>query len=125
MINLEFTIGTVIRLLREQKGLEQKDFGVHKVSQSRIENGVIRNPKPQTLEKIAKSLSVSVDELHEYVDRLNSISKMEPVDSDRLCLHRMLDDLLNADRPWSDIKGSIEGLHTGLVQSRLNKPHIN
>ena len=74
MIDVKFTIGMVIRLLREQRGLNQKDFiKPHDVSMNRIEKGRIRNPERETLELIAGRLGVTVDEMFEYVEKLNNL----------------------------------------------------
>ena len=73
MIRVDFTVGRVVRLLREQLELSQEDLGMNKSSASKIELGK-RNPRPETLEIIAKRLNVSVQEIHEFVDRLNSVS---------------------------------------------------
>jgi len=113
MIKVEFTVGTVIRLLREQKKMGQKDFGIHKVSQSKIESGVIRNPKPETLRAIAERLGVTVEEIHDCVSILNGALKAaEPVDSEHRRLGKMLAELLDAggDRRIA-IKKNIESLH--------------
>jgi len=105
-------------LLREQKGLDQGDLGVHSISINRIEQGKTQNPKPETLNLIAGHLDTTADEIFDCVDRLNGALNTEPVDSGRLRLHRMLDGLLDAGEPWSAIKGNIEGMHKGLTASQ-------
>jgi len=118
MFRIRFAVGTIIRLIREQKGMNQESLGMKKTSASKIELGQ-RNPRPETLEKIAVRLGVTVDEIHEYADRLNSLSDMEPVDGNRRRLVGMLDDLLTAGGKWSGtIEMNIESLHKNLADSR-------
>ena len=110
MIKVDFTAGTVIRLMREQKGMGQESFGMDKASLSKIELGH-RVPRPETLEKIANQLGVTTGEIFEYVDRLNSLNT-EQVDGERLRLHRKLDDLLDAGGELSiATKVNIESLY--------------
>jgi DNA-binding Xre family transcriptional regulator len=58
------SIGGAIRRLRLQKGLRQSDFpGVTAKEIARIENGKVKKPHRQTLEKIAKRTGVAVEQL--------------------------------------------------------------
>ena len=79
MIRVDFTIGRVIRLLREQEGWTLESLGMSRASASKIELGQ-RNPRPVTLEKIAERLKVTVQEIHDLVDRLNSVTNGEKND---------------------------------------------
>jgi len=61
------TIGKNIKKYRNKKGLSQdklsKNAGVAYNTVIKIESGVIQSPTVETAQKIAKALSVSVDEL--------------------------------------------------------------
>jgi len=74
MSRIEFTLGTVIRLMREQRGLGQTDLGIHKMMISKIERGETTKPAKKTMDRIAKSLGVTVEEIYAEVDRLNGLS---------------------------------------------------
>lgn len=101
MLTLRFTIGNVIRLLREQKGLDQGDLGIHAVTASKIEQGVRKNPKPETLQTIAQHLGTTVAAIYAEVERLNGAA--DSGDSSHSCdecsdvkpKHAAYHDLLN------------------------------
>lgn len=61
------TLGACLRRIRIQKNLLQSDFpNVSGKDIRRIELGETKNPHKSTLEKIAKTLGISVDEIYEY-----------------------------------------------------------
>ena len=63
----ENNIGENIKKLRTKLGLSQEDFaqksGVKYTTLTKIESGVIKTPSVLMVEKIAKALSVSIEEL--------------------------------------------------------------
>lgn len=61
------TLGACLRRLRVQKNLLQSDFpSISDKEIRRIELGEIKSPHKTTLEKIANTLGVNVDEIYEY-----------------------------------------------------------
>jgi len=57
----------MLRTLRKQRNMSQKELSekskVHRVAICRIESGVIKAPRADTLQKIASALNCSIDEL--------------------------------------------------------------
>ena len=61
------TLGACLRRLRIQKNFLQSDFpSISDKEIRRIELGEIKTPHKSTLDKIAKTLGISVDEIYEY-----------------------------------------------------------
>ena len=73
MVKLRFTFGTVVKHMREQQGLSQRDLGVNITTVSQMELGN-RNPKPESMKKIAQSLGTTVEAINAEVDRLNGLA---------------------------------------------------
>ena len=63
-------LGATIALLRQKSGLSLRDFsskaGLNFSALSRLENGVTLNPSVFFIQKLAKSLGVTVDELMNF-----------------------------------------------------------
>ena len=106
MIRLKFNFATVVRLLREQKGLKQNELGVNHVTVSQMELGN-RNPEPETMQKIAQHLGTTVEEINAMVDRLNGLSGRNPAesngDSPHSRLHQLLDEVMSSNRKGAEI----------------------
>ena len=100
MFRIKITLGSVIRLIREQKGLSQEDLGMNKVSVSKIEADA-RHPRPETLAVIAKSLGVTVAEIYAELDRLNRAGESDlrtqhkDVSPEHIKCHDLLDVVLH------------------------------
>lgn len=62
---MKLKVGTSIRALRKQKGLTLEDLagktGINMDHIARIERGETKNPRIDTIQKIAKALAVDVD----------------------------------------------------------------
>jgi transcriptional regulator with XRE-family HTH domain len=58
-----------IRIIRQNKGIKQNQLaamcGLRQATLSNLETGRARNPKMETLERIAKALGVSIGDLLE------------------------------------------------------------
>ena len=69
------TIGSRIRKLREGLNLDQTVFadkiGIARTHFGMIELGIIKAPKPDTLQKIANGLGLTLSQLVENVDFLS------------------------------------------------------
>ncbi len=76
-------IGAKITSLRRQLGMTQKDLadkaGIAQATISRIERGVLRQPKLDVLKHLAEALLVTVDYL---TDRTEEMSESDVVDAD-------------------------------------------
>jgi HTH-type transcriptional regulator, competence development regulator len=72
-------IGAYIKKVRESKNLGVNQLatyaGVSGAQISRIESGERKNPKPETLAKLAKALKVDYDELMSKAGYLNKVDK--------------------------------------------------
>lgn len=68
------TIGERIRSWRKDLGLTQHHIadmvGISRVHVGMIELGMVKNPSPRTLQKIAQALGVTLDQLVENVNFL-------------------------------------------------------
>jgi len=61
------SLGAAIRRLRLQKGLSRRDFpGITEKAIARLERNEVSRPRPRTLEAVASTLGVSVEELNSY-----------------------------------------------------------
>ena len=64
---LDESFGGCLRRLRRMKGLKQSDFtDLTARTIRRIEKGEVENPRPSTIERIAKELDVAPDEIETY-----------------------------------------------------------
>ncbi len=76
-------IGAKISSLRKQLGMTQKDLadetGIAQATISRIERGVLQQPKLDVLKHLAEALHVTVDYL---TDRKKEMSESDVVDAD-------------------------------------------
>lgn len=75
---MESNFGIKLREIRERKGMTVNQLAVYsEVSSaliSKIENGIRRKPKPETIEKLAKGLKMEYEELMYiagYIDKEN------------------------------------------------------
>ena len=73
MAKLRFTFGTVVKLMREQQGLNQNELGTSQITVSQMELGN-RKPSAETMKTIAQHLGTTVAEIYAEVDRLNGAS---------------------------------------------------
>jgi len=77
-------IGTKVVTLRSRLGMTQKDLadatGIPQATVSRIERGVIEQPRVEVLRKLADALHVTVDYL---VDRTQQMSATDTVGADQ------------------------------------------
>jgi transcriptional regulator with XRE-family HTH domain len=94
--------------MREQQGLRQCDLGVDIKTVSQMELGN-RSPKLESMQKIARSLGSTVEEINAEVDRLNGIvadgSKQGRFGgySPHQEHHQLLDAVLSSKRKGADI----------------------
>lgn len=67
-------IGETIRFFREQAGLSQEALAeqaeIHSTEISRLENG-IRNPKWETMKRLARGLGITMERLVGHAERLD------------------------------------------------------
>jgi transcriptional regulator with XRE-family HTH domain len=101
MLDITFGIGQVIRMLREQAGLDQEGLGLDKGTISRIELGK-NNPRPETLETIARKLKTTPGEIYTTLEMLNrkvrASREEEPVCKHHKAHYELLEDILHSGK---------------------------
>ena len=105
MEKIRFTLGSIIRLIREQQGLKQEDLGMKGVSLGKIELGK-RNPRLDTLDTIARHLGVTVSDIYAELNRLNGEDGQldeayQVAHATHMKYHKLLNAILNVKQPGS------------------------
>lgn len=75
-------LGRYLKECREELGLHQQDVakraGIQPSTVMRLENGDIENPRPDTLQQLAKALGVSFEDLFARIGYLDADNLPEP-----------------------------------------------
>jgi transcriptional regulator with XRE-family HTH domain len=127
MLYIKFGIGQIIRILREQIGLDQSDLGVDKGTISKIELGQ-RVPKPETLDKIAAKLRTTPGEIYLTLETLNRKIRMSEANTELVCAdhkeqYEMLEEILHSGN--EDLVHAINVNLQSLSSSAARRPYSN